>query len=132
MNPRPLKTATALAVALLMSACASDYQFSSNLDPKAFNEYFKAGEVTLFEGENQPTGRYEILGLVDGEACQATPQDVPATLADARTDARRKAADKGANGLIIKNCTLITEAGGGCETRSLCVGQAIRQAVPAN
>ncbi|AZQ09861.1 Rcs stress response system protein RcsF [Shewanella khirikhana] len=128
MTLRNLTTAAGVAALLALAGCSSDYRFSSNLDREAINDYFKASDVVLFEANQQPSGRYEILGLVEGEACQASPQDVPVSLADARTDARRKAADKGANGLIIKNCTLITEPGGGCSSRSLCVGQAIRQA----
>ncbi|MBT1444789.1 hypothetical protein KJI95_09670 [Shewanella sp. JM162201] len=122
------KAFVAALAALLIPACSSDYGFSSNLDPQAFNDYFKAGDVVLFEEGQGPEGRYKILGLIEGEACQATPGDVPVTVADARTDARRKAADKGANGLVIKSCTIIEESGSGCHSRALCVGQALQLA----
>ncbi|WP_372870977.1 Rcs stress response system protein RcsF [Shewanella sp.] len=123
-----LTTTASLVTLLALAGCSSDYHFSSNLDREAINDYFKAGDVALVEANQKPSGHFEILGLIEGEACQVNPQDVPVTLADARTDARRKAADKGANGLIIRTCTLITEPGGGCHSRSLCIGQAIRQA----
>ncbi|QSX38328.1 Rcs stress response system protein RcsF [Shewanella sedimentimangrovi] len=121
-----MKAALPLLLVPVLGGCAG-YQFNSNLDGKAIKDYFKAGDVQLFEGDARPTVRYEVIGLVEGHACQAQPQDVPVTLADARTHARRQAADQGANGLIIRQCTLITEPSPGCVTSAMCVGQAIRQ-----
>ncbi len=113
---------------LFLSACANDYSFSSNLDGNAINDYFKAGDVTLFENANLPKGHYELKGLVQGESCQAEANAVPASLSEARTEARRAAADKGANGIIIKQCVMMEEAAQGCISRALCVGQAIQMA----
>jgi RcsF protein len=112
---------------LLLGGCAGEYRFNSNLDAKAIDDYFKASDVRLFEGNNQPDGPFESLGLVEGEACQAQATDVPPTLADARTEVRRAAADKGATGLIIKQCRLFDETAQGCITRAFCIGQAIKQ-----
>ncbi|MGP1832845.1 Rcs stress response system protein RcsF [Shewanella frigidimarina] len=123
----PLKYAfIASGIALLLSACASDYTFKSNLDSKAINDYFKVGDVTLYEGSDQPKGAFETLGLVEGEACQETKQDAPPQMAVARTNARRAAADMGANGFVVKSCFMITEADNSCFSRALCVGQAIK------
>ncbi|MGI2113311.1 Rcs stress response system protein RcsF [Shewanella frigidimarina] len=123
----PLKYAfIASGIALLLSACASDYTFKSNLDSKAINDYFKVGDVTLYEGSDQPKGTFETLGLVEGEACQETKQDAPPQMAVARTNARRAAADMGANGFVVKSCFMITEADNSCFSRALCVGQAIK------
>lgn len=110
---------------LLLSACAGDYAFNSNLSGKAIDDYFKASDVIVYQGSIQPTGPYEIKGMVEGEACQARENDIPASIADARTQARRAAADKHANGIIIKNCVLFEETADGCFSRALCVGQAI-------
>ncbi|ABM24331.1 MULTISPECIES: Rcs stress response system protein RcsF [Shewanella] len=123
-----MKIILSSALVLLLSACASDYRFNSNLDTEAINDYFKASDVTLYEGDTLPKGHYELKGLVQGESCQADINAVPASLADARTQARRSAADKGANGIIIKQCVIFEEAAQGCISRALCVGQAIKTA----
>ncbi len=113
-----------LISALLLGGCAGEYTFNSNLDGQAIDDYFKAGEVQLFQ-ETQPKGPYELKGMVEGESCQERAQDVPASVSEARTMARRAAADKGANGLIIKRCALIEEPSKACVSQALCVGQAI-------
>ncbi|MCL1147085.1 hypothetical protein L2747_13860 [Shewanella marinintestina] len=113
------------ALLLVLSGCAGDYTFNSNLDSDAINDYFKASDVTMYEGALQPVGPFEIKGLVEGETCQVSENDAPASIVEARTIARRAAADKQANGLVIKNCLLIEEATQNCVSRALCVGQAI-------
>lgn len=123
-----MKIILSSALVLLLSACASDYSFNSNLDGEAINDYFKASDVPLYEGDTLPKGHYELKGLVQGESCQADVNSVPASLADARTEARRNAADKGANGIIIKQCVMLDEAAQGCISRALCVGQAVKTA----
>ncbi|MGI2025404.1 Rcs stress response system protein RcsF [Shewanella glacialipiscicola] len=123
-----MKIILSSALVLLLSACASDYSFNSNLDGEAINDYFKASDVVLYEGDALPKGHYELKGLVQGESCQADLNGAPASLADARTEARRNAADKGANGIIIKQCVIFEEAAQGCISRALCVGQAIKTA----
>ncbi len=115
-------------IALLLSACASDYVFKSNLDGKAINEYFKVSDVVLYDGDVQPKGNIEVLGLVEGEACQETEKDAPPQMSDARSNARRAAADLGANGFVVKSCFMINEPDNGCYSRALCVGQAIKTA----
>lgn len=124
-----MKIILSSALVLLLSACASDYTFNSNLNAEAINDYFKASDVTLYEGDTLPKGHYELKGLVQGESCQADINAVPASLADARTEARRTAADKGANGIIIKQCVMFEEAAQDCITRALCVGQAIKSTI---
>ncbi|WOT04218.1 Rcs stress response system protein RcsF [Shewanella youngdeokensis] len=110
---------------ILLSACAGDFTFKSNLDSDAINDYFKASDVTVYEGNVQPTGSYEIKGLVEGESCQIATSDVPASIAEARTLARRAAADKQANGIVVKSCLIIDEPTTNCISRAICVGQAI-------
>lgn len=123
-----MKIILSSVLVLLLSACASDYSFNSNLDGEAINDYFKASDVVLYEGDTLPKGHYELKGLVQGESCQADLNGAPASLADARTEARRNAADKGANGIVIKQCVIFEEAAQGCISRALCVGQAIKTA----
>lgn len=115
-----------LGTTLLLSACAGDYAFKSNLDGEAIEEYFKAGDVTLYEDGQLPDGNYTNLGLVEGGACQESTSTPPALIADARTEARKKAANLGGNGLIVKRCVLVEEADPTCVTRAICVGQTIK------
>lgn len=123
-----MKIILSSALVLLLSACASDYSFNSNVDGEAINDYFKASDVILYEGDTLPKGHYELKGLVEGESCQADTNGAPVSLADARTEARRNAADKGANGIIITQCVIFEEAAQGCISRALCVGQAVKTA----
>ncbi|NKF51112.1 hypothetical protein G3R49_11150 [Shewanella sp. WXL01] len=123
---KPQSSLSILASLALLSGCAGEYTFNSNLDSQAIDEYFKPGEVTLFDKGVQPRQSYEILGLVQGQACQQTVNDAPADKAQARTEARRNAADMGANGLLIQNCHVIDEPDSSCQSQALCVGKAIK------
>ncbi|WP_298768984.1 Rcs stress response system protein RcsF [uncultured Shewanella sp.] len=122
-----MKHLLSLLMILLLNACNNNnYTFNSNLNREAIEDYFKPSEVTVYEGDKEPLGQFELKGLVKGEACQTQQNGVPVTLADARTLARRAAADKNANGLIIKNCVLINEPTPGCFSSAVCIGQAIK------
>ncbi|WP_299007735.1 Rcs stress response system protein RcsF [uncultured Shewanella sp.] len=122
-----MKPLLSIILILLLNACNNtNYTFNSNLNRDAIEDYFKPSEVTVYEGEDQPSEPFEQKGLVRGEACQTQKNGVPITLADARTLARRAAADRNANGLIIKNCVLIDELTPGCFSSAFCVGQAIK------
>ncbi len=124
--------ALSLCLSLMLAGCASQYTFNSNLDAKAINEYFKPSEVRVYQDNNQPIGTYNTLGLVEGESCQQKEGDIPANFTDARTQARKKAADLNANGIIIKTCTLLSQEALGssssqrCVTKAICIAQAIK------
>ncbi|WP_417760154.1 Rcs stress response system protein RcsF [Shewanella sp.] len=109
---------------LLLSGC-SNYTFHSNLDKDEINNYFKPSQVTLYENR-MPDAPYTALGMIEGTDCQIDENASPASLANARTDARRKAADKNANGIIMQKCAAIPEPAEGCFSRTLCIGQAIK------
>ncbi|WP_394128765.1 Rcs stress response system protein RcsF [Shewanella maritima] len=113
-------------LSLLLSACAGEYSFNSNLNGEAINEYFKPGEVTLYDQNNQPAKGYTILGLVEGSDCQVEANDVPASAAQARTEARKKAAEMGANGIIIQQCLQNDKPDDTCVSQSFCIGKAIK------
>ena len=122
---RPLVFLTILS-SVLLSACSSNYTFNSNLDGEAIDEYFKPGGVVLYKEGERPKGAFEIVGLVEGESCQESEDGVPANIADARTQARKKAVELGANGLIVKKCLLTEQKTNTCYTQAFCVGQAIK------
>jgi RcsF protein len=113
------------ALVILLSGCAGEYKFNSNLSGEAINDYFKASDVIVYEN-SLPSGNFERKGLVEGESCQIAKNDPPASIVEARTIARRAAADKGANGLIIKTCFLASEQTQLCVSSAICVGQAIK------
>ncbi|MGN1280926.1 MAG: Rcs stress response system protein RcsF [Succinivibrio sp.] len=97
------KSLSVTLAALLMCACTG-YEFKTNLDPSNFKEYFKpsyAQEVSDEELESLPN---RSIGLVEGLSCQIKETDAIATEAQARTDARVKAADLGANAIKFGKC----------------------------
>ncbi|NRD74833.1 hypothetical protein HQQ94_16725 [Shewanella sp. VB17] len=120
------KTLTPILL-LLLNGCANGYTFNSNLNAEAIDEYFKVSDVIVYE-DSLPNSNFEPKGLVEGESCQIGVNDAPATIVEARTLARRSAADKGANGLIIKTCFVSKEQTQDCVTSALCIGQAINLA----
>jgi len=121
-----MKTLLIAPLVLLLSACAGDYKFNTNLDGEAIDEYFKVSDVAVFEGNTRPSEPYEIIGLVEGETCQENANDAPASISEARTLARRSAADDGANAIIIKKCMVLEEQDVSCFSRAVCIGQAIK------
>ncbi|MBB1269885.1 hypothetical protein H5073_11050 [Shewanella sp. SR44-3] len=121
-----MRNLSCAAVSLLLTACAGDYAFKSNLDPKAIDDYFKPSQVAVFDGKTLPNAPFKRLTLVSGETCQFKATDAPASIIEAKTLARRAAADLGANGIIIQRCQLIEIAEQDCVSRALCVAQAIK------
>lgn len=113
------------ALVMLLSGCAGEYTFNSNLNGEAIDDYFKASDVAVYEN-GLPKGQFEPVGLVEGESCQIGENDAPASIVEARTIARRKAADKGANGLLIKTCFVSPEQSQQCISSAICIGQAIK------
>lgn len=109
---------------ILLNGCANGYTFNSNLNAEAIREYFKVSDVVVYEN-NLPSSNFERKGLVKGESCQMTADDAPANIMEARTLARRYAADKNANGLIIKTCFVSKEQTQECVSNAICIGQAI-------
>ncbi|MGL4476397.1 MAG: Rcs stress response system protein RcsF [Shewanella sp.] len=122
-----MRNITLLAASLvLLSGCAGDYSFQSNLSGKAIDDYFKAGDVTLYTRDQAPNGLFERVKMVAGESCQLEANSPPATMAEARTELRRQAADVGANGVMLNNCVTFTNEAEGCVSRIQCLGQAIK------
>lgn len=99
-----LLTKSLLGAGVLLLASCSNFEFKTNVDPSNFKEYFKpsyATEVTEDELEKVPN---RSLGLVEGVSCQIKDTDAIATEADARTKARIKAYDLGANAIKFGKC----------------------------
>ena len=110
-------------MALSLTAC-SNYEFKSNLNPSNFTEYYKpsaAREVTEEELIKIPN---RSLGLVSGLSCQTNDNDEVATEVKARTDARIKAADKGANAIKFGKCVHLQDTGT-CKISITCYADAL-------
>jgi len=119
-------TVTATLLATLQFGC-SGYEVNTNLDRENFSDYFKPSQVTVYERQQLQSLNYQRLGTVEGESCQSSQLDPPPSEADARTEARRRAAELGANGLWIDQC-LQVEPNKDCIALLVCYGQAIKVA----
>ena len=106
-----------------ISGC-SQYQFTSNLDKKNFDEYFKPSQVTIYEKSELLNLKHTTLGAVDGSSCQEEPKDLPANIKEARTNARINAAGMYANGIVFQTC-LNFEPDNFCVSNIICYGQAL-------
>ena len=116
-----------LAGSVLLGGC-QDVAFETNLDPDNFTEYFKPSTVEVYTNESILNYRFESLGLVSGLACQETEDDFIAHESEARTDAKLKAADLGANGIIFGKCIRL-EKTAACAVSVTCYGEAFKVAV---
>lgn len=108
---------------LLLLGC-SNYQFSSNVDKENFDEYFKPSQVTIYDKSELTLLNYELLGAVEGSSCQEEPNDLPADIKEARTNARINAADMHANGIVFQSC-IEFEQDKTCVSNIICYGRAI-------
>ncbi|PKG37367.1 Rcs stress response system protein RcsF [Psychromonas sp. Urea-02u-13] len=113
----------ALFSALSLSGC-SNYQFSSNVDKKNFDEYFKPSQVTIYSKSDLDDLEYQLLGAVEGSSCQQESKQLPADIKQARTNARINAANMNANGIVFQSC-INFEADKSCLSNIICYGRAI-------
>ncbi|ALP39607.1 Rcs stress response system protein RcsF [Aeromonas schubertii] len=115
-----------LMMPLLASGCAN-FAFNSNLDKENFEEYFKPGSVEIYRQDQLTELNYLYLGTVEGQSCQeGSDQPIPSA-ANARTEARNRAADLGGNGLVLDKCSERSDTPG-CLKQIVCYGQAIKVA----
>lgn len=108
---------------ILISAC-SNMQFSSNLDKKKFDDYFKPSKVAVYEKSELLKLDYEVLGGVEGSSCQVEVNDPPADIRDARTRARINAAELNANGIVFQSC-ISFEQDKSCISNIICYARAL-------
>lgn len=112
--------------AFLTTAC-SNFDFSSNIDKQNFDDYFKPSEVTVYEKSQLQDLDYKFIAAVDGSSCQEEEKDRPADIREARTNARIKAAEMKANGIVFQTC-LTFERDASCISNIICYGRAIKVA----
>jgi RcsF protein len=92
---------------LAISGCAGNYTVKTNLDKENFQRYYGPTEVTIYDDESSFTGRYQFVGLVEGQDCQEKPHLAAPDEIIARTEARRQAFEQKANGIIFTGCAMI-------------------------
>lgn len=114
-----------IIISLFITSCASQYQVSTNLDQENFQRYFSPTEVTIYQDESEIKTQFRYLAAVEGESCQVKAHHQPANEIAARTDARRKAFNLGANAIVFSGCTLIENniADKQCVTTRVCYGK---------
>ena len=130
---------------LFLSACASRYEVSTNLDSKNFKKYFSPTKVTIYKNEQDmlaqpsPTNevvkkKYHYIGAIEGEDCQEKSHHQVPDEINARTDARRKAFELGANAIIFSGCALIenNKADKQCVATTVCYGKAYKLSASNN
>lgn len=117
-----------LMMPLIASGCAN-YAFNSNLDKENFDEYFKPSSVNVYQSSALDELNYLSLGTVEGESCQLDINQPIPTAAQARTEARRKVADMGGNGVVFDSCSELANPPG-CLKQIVCYGQALKVAEP--
>lgn len=113
----------ALLTALMLCSC-SNFEVKTNLDPSNFTEYFKPSKVTEVTEEQLERMPNRSLGIVSGLSCQIKDGDAIANEADARTEARLKAVDKGANAIKFGKCVRL-ENTPACKVSVTCYADAL-------
>lgn len=118
----------ALIVSLLAAGCAKINDISTNLDRDNFKNYFAPTKVKIVESEKDFTGKYQFIGLVEGESCQEKSHHAAPNEIDARTEARRQAYKLDANAIIFSQCVIIEEdkAAKYCLASTVCYGRAYK------
>ncbi|AZQ83925.1 rcsF protein [Colwellia sp. Arc7-635] len=119
-------TSIFIFVAILTTSCAKINDVSTNLDRENFKNYFSPTKVNIVKKEQDFTGKYKFLGLVEGESCQEKAHHALPNEIDARTEARRNAYKLGANAIIFSQCVMIEEdkAAKYCLASTVCYGRA--------
>lgn len=115
---------------ILLSGC-SNYRFTSNIDKKNVDEYFKPSEVTIYDKKALLDLEYTVLGAVEGSSCQVKEKNVPADIKEARTKARIHANNMHANGIVFQSC-LHFKKDESCITNIICYGRALDVELPVN
>ncbi|MGB2740394.1 MAG: Rcs stress response system protein RcsF [Cognaticolwellia sp.] len=125
-SPTKISSYTLLLLTLLLTSCAKINDVSTNLDSENFKHYFSPTTVKIVKSENDFTGKYKFIGLVEGESCQEKAHHALPNEIDARTEARRKAYKLGANAIIFSQCVMIEEdkAAKYCLASTVCYGRA--------
>jgi RcsF protein len=115
-----------VVTAMTLSACSSQYTLSTNLDKENFRNYYSHSQVKVLEDESEFSGRFKLIGMVEGQNCQAKSYHALPDEIEARTQARRNAFEQQANAIVFTGCALINDdqANQQCVATVVCYGKA--------
>ena len=99
----------ALLTTIILASCANNI-ITTNLDKKNFDRYFSAANVKVYSSEQAIKGDYQLITSVEGQDCQVKAHHAKPDIINARTQARRQAYNKQANGIVFSNCALLPQA----------------------
>lgn len=116
---------SSIAAAVFLFPGCADMSVSTNLDPENFVTYAKPGSVEVYTDSSILDVKASSLGYVTGFACQEKESDYPALPEDARTDARIKAADLGADAIVFSKCITLKQTKA-CTVSVTCYGEAFK------
>lgn len=94
---------------MFISSCSSSF-VTTNLDKENFSTYFSAANVKVFKSAKEIKSSFELMGIVEGQDCQLKPHHAVPDKINARTQARRKAANLKANGIVFTSCVLLSQS----------------------
>lgn len=120
------KTISILIGLTLIASCAKISTYSTNLDKENFKHYFSPTQVKIFNSEQEFASNYKFIAGVEGDSCQQKPHLAAPNEIDARTIARRKAYDLGANAIVFSGCAEVQTKQ--CHAQLICYGKAYQVA----
>jgi len=105
-----------------LAGCAKISKVSTNLDAENFKNYFAPIGVTIVENESSFSGKYKMIAGIEGSNCQAKAHHAAPDKIEARTEARKKAYELGANAIVFSGCVAVKT--NQCHANIICYGKA--------
>ncbi|MCW2480367.1 Rcs stress response system protein RcsF [Candidatus Symbiopectobacterium sp. NZEC135] len=82
--------------------------------------------AVLYNNAEELVGKpFRDMGEVSGSVCQASMQDTPATVANARRRMQTRATAMRANAVLVHNCQVVSGVAG-CYRQAICEGTALK------
>lgn len=122
-------------LALLLTGCTATHKTQPIFNERPVVEQPKVvkpkpaparpAPVKLYKDATALVGTpFRDLGEVSGESCQASAQDAPPSMANARKRMLAHAATMKANAVLLHQCQIVTDATG-CHQQAVCQGSAL-------
>lgn len=82
--------------------------------------------AVLYNSAEELVGKpFRDMGEVSGSVCQASAQDTPVTVANARRRLQNRATTLKANAVLVHNCQIVSGVAG-CYRQAICEGTALK------
>jgi len=108
MNKRNFIIPFLILITMTLIAGCNSRHVLTNFDKENFSDYFSASKVKIYTQEKEITTHYKYIGVVEGQDCQIKPHHAAPDKINARTQARHRAFEQQANGVIFTGCALLT------------------------